>query len=475
MTTEIHDALVHTAATEAAATAAAWAAAPLRSRAQLLSALADALEHDAPPLVALAHDETHLPVERLRGEVARTAYQLRSFADLSAVAALIGPLDQSAIAGPPPTGRPALTRMSVPLGPVAVFAASNFPFAFSVLGGDTASALIAGCPVVLRSHPGHPSLSRAVHALAVRCLDGLGLPPGLLGLVEAPDHAVGAALVRHPAIAAVAFTGSLRGGTALRDLAAARAVPIPFFGELGAANPVVVLAPALAGDVAGLATALAMSVTQGSGQFCTKPGLVLLPRGPAGDAFGTALQDAIAKATLHPMLTASMRANYEAGVQSWQRAEGVDWLHGPASDGSLQPGVAVVDADAFEAQPALHAEVFGPACLVVRTAQASDAARLLDTIGGTLTTTIWGAGDNADPATQAVVDAALRNAGRVLFSGVPTGVAVTAAQQHGGPWPASTAPHTTSVGLASMLRFVRPVALQDAPPWLLGRVASSLR
>jgi len=458
------------AAAAAADDYAATAAAP---RAALLDALADALDGQREALVALADEETRLGPQRLQGEVARTTFQLRGFAQHIRDGAPYAVVAEPALSAPPPRGRPALLRVRVPLGPVAMFAASNFPFAFSVLGGDTASALAAGCPVVVKAHPAHPALARAVAALAREVVAAQGLPSGILSLVEGAGHAVGVGLVRHPAIAAVAFTGSLRGGLALQREVQARPRPIPFYGELGSINPVVVLPAALGPGGEAAAQSLAASIALGCGQFCTSPGVVVVPQGDDGDAFVAALVQALRLQTLHPMLSPQIRAGFDQGRSRWLAHPALQPLLADAAADALAPRplLAQVGATDFVADAALHEEVFGPAALVVRTAAPAQAIPVLRAIGGSLTVTLWGAEDG-DTTTRELVRAAMQIAGRVLFAGLPTGVAVCAAQQHGGPWPASTAPATTSVGWAAIDRFLRPVALQDAPPWL--RVRSGL-
>lgn len=461
---------VDAAARAADAASAAWGASDAVTRTTLLRGLADALEANRERLVPLADEETHLGPARLNGELDRTAFQLRGFAAQVAQGATFATTDDSAVPGAPPVGHPHLLRVRVPLGPVAMFAASNFPFAFSVLGGDTASALAAGCPVVVRAHSGHPRLSSEVASLASAVVAAQGLPAGVFGLVDRPGNEVGAALVAHPQIAAAAFTGSVRGGLALEKVAQARPRPIPFFGELGSVNPVVVLPAALAARSEELAKGLAGSVTMGCGQFCTSPGVILVPTGAAGDAFVAALVDALRAAPTHAMLTPSMRAGFEAGRAAWAAHPALQALLAePAAEGaSPQPFLAQVEVATFIADAHLHEEVFGPAALVVRVADTAQAIDVLRAVGGTLTVTIWGA-DEASEANTALVRAATQVAGRVLFAGFPTGVAVTAGQQHGGPFPSSTQPATTSVGWAAMDRFLRPVALQDAPAWLAAR------
>ncbi|MDP2018025.1 aldehyde dehydrogenase (NADP(+)) [Hydrogenophaga sp.] len=445
-----------------------WGSSTGAQRAGLLNALAAALEADREALVALADVETALGTARLNGELDRTAFQLRRFADIATGGVPFDRLDDPAVAGAPPVGHPAMVLQRVPLGPVAMFAASNFPFAFSVLGGDTASALAAGCPVVVKAHPGHPLLSQRVFGLIQGVLKAQGLPAGLVGLVQGAGVEVGVALVRHPLIAAGAFTGSTRGGAALQAEANARARPIPFYGELGSINPVVALPAALQARGAELATTLAGSIVQGCGQFCTNPGLIVLIDGAEADTFVTQLITALATQQPHAMLTTGMRRAFDAGVARFVEHGAQPLVQQPGSAQAPGPQLLQVSAEKFLQQSALHDEVFGPSSLIVRAASHAEALAVLAAVGGSLTVTVWGADTESDD-TRLLVRGAMAIAGRVLFAGVPTGVAVTAAQQHGGPWPASTAPMTTSVGDAALQRFLRPVSLQDAPAWLLAR------
>ncbi|MFN9476437.1 aldehyde dehydrogenase family protein [Acidovorax sp.] len=456
-------------AADAALAAPVWAASCPPTRAALLQALAEVLEEHREPLVALAHEETHLGVARLNGELDRTCFQLRAFADLVLAGGLHAVEHDTAIGGPPPRGRPDMQRVLVPLGPVAMFAASNFPFAFSVLGGDTASALAAGCPVVVRAHPAHLRLSRAVFHRVQQVLQAQRLPSGLVGLVDGASVEHGAALVQHPDIRAVAFTGSRRGGLALQALAAQRAVPIPFFGELGSVNPLVVL-PAAFSDQSpdALAAQLAASVALGMGQFCTRPGVVVMADGEAPRRFIGELARQLAAAPVHPMLTPAIAQSYLAAAQALRRSAGVHVLVEPVPE-HMGPLLATVQARDFvhpAHQAALRHEVFGPAVLVVVCEDASGLAPVLESMAGALVATLWGAEADSPLARQLVAVATAR-AGRVLFGGVPTGVAVTRAQQHGGPWPSSTQPAFTSVGLHACERFLRPVVYQSAPAWLL--------
>ncbi|SDD01425.1 NADP-dependent aldehyde dehydrogenase [Cupriavidus sp. YR651] len=465
---------IDAAVTAAATTAPAWATSDGAARARLLRGLADALESAREHLVPLADRETALGLPRLNGELDRTAFQLRGFADVAERGDAFAFLDDPTVAGAPPAGRPHLTRVRVPLGPVAMFAASNFPFAFSVLGGDTASALAAGCPVVIKGHPAHPELSRQTVALARQVIASQGLPSGLIGFVEGTSIAAGVRLVQADGIAAVAFTGSFAGGTALARIAAERARPIPFFGELGSVNPLIVLPDALREGGTELAQSLAGSICLGSGQFCTSPGVIVVTKGAAGDAFVDALATHLASLSPHALLTPGIRGAFEKGLVRWRDAAGVRPLVADIAEANAtpRPYLAEVDGGDFVANASLHEEVFGAAALVVRTDTPSQAIDILRAVGGSLTVTLWGIEKSAtspDDTTLELVRAATQIAGRVLFAGVPTGVAVTAAQHHGGPFPASTAPATTSVGYAALDRFLRPVALQDAPAWLVDR------
>jgi NADP-dependent aldehyde dehydrogenase len=458
---------------KAAAAADLFSTTSASARASLLRALADALEAARESLVPVADRESGLGLPRLNGELDRTTFQLRGFADVLESGAVSIRVDDQAVAGAPPVGRPRLTRVRVPVGPVAMFSASNFPFAFSVLGGDTASALAAGCPVVVKGHPSHPELSRQTAQLAQEVISAQGLPLGVLQFVQGAAIEVGVDLVRAVAIAAVAFTGSFKGGTALAKVAADRPRPIPFYGELGSINPVIVLPMALEEGGVALAKVLAGSICMGAGQFCTSPGVIVVGKDASGDAFVQALATSLAALTPHAMLSPGIRGAFERGVQQWRTHGKLKVLvDGGEQESKAQPlpFLAEVPAADFIADHQLQEEVFGCAALVVRVNSPQETVEVLQAVGGSLTVTLWGVPTGEavpDAATQDLVRAATQVAGRVLFSGVPTGVAVTAAQHHGGPFPASTAPFTTSVGYAALDRFLRPVALQDAPAWLV--------
>ena len=431
-------------------------------RSRLLRGLADALDSEASELIVTADEETHLGAPRLTGEVARTTFQLRMFADLVDKKSLDNVLINEAVAGGPPAGHPFLIRDYEPLGPVAMFAASNFPFAFSVLGGDTASALAAGCPVIVKGHPGHPRLSQKTAELASKVVRAQKLPDDLFSLVKGDSIEVGQALVDHPNVAAVAFTGSVKGGGALWAQCNARAKPIPFFGELGSTNPIVVFEDALSKDSQALAETLAGSITLGCGQFCTSPGLVFLPEGSLGNQFKDYLVSALTKTSTHAMLYSGIQSHYDERLRQIDES-GVRTLLRPRE--GCQAYVAEVDLETFVKNRSLQEEVFGSACLLVRVKSTEQICRGLLTVGGSLTVTLWGA-SHPNEAAREILKIARQIAGRILFNGVPTGVAVAAGQHHGGPFPASTMPATTSVGPDAMLRFLRPVCLQDAPPWI---------
>lgn len=449
--------------TQAAARASAIAAAtPDARRAEWLLAVADILDANSAELVALADEETHLGEARLAGEVARTSGQLRLFVRVitegSYLEAIIDHANPAAV---PPT--PDLRRMLRPLGPVAVFSASNFPFAFSVAGGDTASALAVGCAVVVKAHSGHPRLSERTAELVAEALRGAGAPDGLFSLVSGRD--AGTALVQDPAIKAVGFTGSIPGGRALFDLAVSRPDPIPFYGELGSLNPVVLTQAAIEARGAELASGLAGSFTLGAGQFCTKPGLVFLPE---GTDFAALLAAAAREKPAGAMLTDRIAEAYPEGLRGHATVPGVDVVVGSVEQRALAEGAAPVvfrtsAATVLEHPDRLLEECFGPTTVLIEYQDREELHRVLALVPGSLTATV-----HAEPGEdiQAVAEQLAGLAGRVLFGGWPTGVAVNWAQHHGGPWPATTSLFT-SVGATAARRFQRPVAYQDAPEALL--------
>lgn len=451
-----------TAAVDAAVTAATVASRSVTTRAERagwLEALALELEADRVELVRIAAEETSLSEARLDGEVTRTAAQLRFFADVAREGGYLeATIDSPDPALVPP--RPDLRRMLRPLGPVAVYAASNFPFAFSVLGNDTASALAAGCPVIVKAHPGHPRLSRRTAELARAVL-----PAGYFALVEGME--AGVALVTHPAIAAAGFTGSERGGRALFDLASARPRPIPFYGELGSINPVVVTSAASAERAAAIGAGLVASFTRDAGQYCTKPGLVFVP-GPesAGGSSGVAEAacEALLAASSSRQLTEGMSEAFTVGVEAFAGIGGVQVVRSTAPTGESAPTLVLTDAQTFLAHREVFlAECFGPVSVVVRYRDV-ELDPLIAALEPSLTATIHRGGDE-DVAPLA--DALAAVAGRLLFDGWPTGVAIGWAQHHGGSWPATTASVHSSVGATAIRRWLTPIAYQDAPQEVL--------
>jgi len=443
------------------------------ARAELLEHIADTLDAAAEELIARADAETALGTVRLTGELARTTGQLRAFAGVVRDGAHLGVVIDHADASQTPP-RPDLRRTLVPLGPVAVFGASNFPLAFGVAGGDTASALAAGCPVVAKAHPSNAGTSALVAEGIAASLAALGLPQGVFSLLQGAGHAVGSALVTHPDIMAVGFTGSLAGGRALFDLAAARAVPIPVFAEMGSHNPVWITPAALARRGPAIAAAIGASATLGAGQFCTKPSVVFLPEEDqeASDAFGVALAEAMAAATLPPMLDARITAAFLERRDRLRAVEGVRSfdMNGAASGSPDTPDATLLHCDlaTWRSSAFVREECFGPLVVLVPVAT-SELAPTTDDVPGGLTASLWSEpGDATDLAlAKEIVARVSHRVGRVLHDGVPTGVAVSWAQQHGGPYPATTAASTTSVGMHAIDRFLRPVAYQDMPESLL--------
>ncbi|HEY0932163.1 MAG TPA: aldehyde dehydrogenase family protein [Trebonia sp.] len=460
---EADSAAVDAAVRAAHASLDALAGRPARSA--LLRAWADAVEARAPELVATADAETALGAGRLAGELARVAYQFRFFADIVDDGAFLGVVIDAADASAVPP-RPELRRWKVPLGVVAVFAASNFPFAFSVPGGDTASAVAAGCPVVVKAHPDHPETSEQVAQTLRAAAEQAGLPAGVLTVIH--GYQVGVDLVGHPLTAAVGFTGSIPGGRALFDLAAARPSPIPFYGELGSLNPVLVTERAAAARADAIAAGLVASYTLGQGQFCTKPGLVLVPAGPAGDALSAAAAAAAAQAAPGALLDARMREHFLAGFAARAAAPGVRTLAAaaaaPAGDAPQAVRAGLLEVDAAQADGDLLQECFGPLTVLVRYRDAADAEAVLSRLGGNLTATLQA--EAAEPGAAGWLARLSRVAGRVIFGGWPTGVSVAPAMTHGGPYPATTTP-TTSVGGTAIERWLRPVTFQTVPPELL--------
>jgi NADP-dependent aldehyde dehydrogenase len=454
------------AAELAAAAAPVFASISARERAQFLRAIAEELTADAAAIVARAQQETGLPRPRLDGELARTTGQLRLFADVVEEGSWVDARIDEAMPERKPMPRPDVRSMLRPIGPVAVFGASNFPLAFSVAGGDTVSALAAGNPVIVKAHPAHPGTSELAGRAIVRAVETCKLPSGVFALLFDSGVEVGVALVQHPRIQAVAFTGSASGGKALMKLAAARPQPIPCYAEMGSTNPLFVLPGALRQRGVELAKGVQTSFTLGSGQFCTKPGLVFVPQHDA-DEFLETLRGGVAALGAHGMLTPSIAERYNSAITQRRGAGQAEWVAGfegeAAGDGAAG-GAAVfsVPLAEFAANHELEEEIFGPTTLLIHYGQTSDLVDVAKQLHGHLTATIHGTDDDLREAAE-LVRVLETKVGRLLFNGYPTGVEVCHAMVHGGPFPATSDSRTTSVGTRAITRFARPVCYQDFP------------
>lgn len=449
----------------AAAAAPRWAELSNAERAAFLEAVAARIEAIAPDLVARAGEETGLPAARLQGEIGRTTGQLRLFAAVAGRGDWVDPRIERADPDRKPVPKPDHRSLLRPLGPVAVFCASNFPFAFSVAGGDTAAAFAAGCPVVVMAHHAHAGTAELVGGAVDEAVRACGLPEGSFSLVFGAGRVAGQRIARHPAIRAIGFTGSRTGGRALMDIAAARPAPIPVYAEMSSVNPVVLLEGALASRGDAIAAGLFGSCTLGVGQFCTQPGVVILVKSVAAHTFVAALAALFAEAPAGVMLTAGIHRAYEQGLAARKARPGVKVLAvGKPAEGPNRGVAALVAADAatFLADHSLHEEVFGPTSLVVWCDDDAAVEQVVRSLPGNLTATVHGT--DAELAWHAGLLAALAaRAGRVVANGYPTGVEVSHAIVHGGPWPALSDGRSTSVGSAAILRFARPVCYQNFP------------
>lgn len=434
-------------------------------RAEFLTLLADRLDAAADELVPLAVAESGLPVPRLTGEVARTSAQLRLFAQVIADGGYLEAIIEEADAGATPP-RPPLRRWLEPVGPVLVYAASNFPFAFSVLGGDTASALATGAPVVVKAHGSHPALSAATARLASQAVADAGLPAGVFAIVFGDQEGVQA--LRDPRVKASGFTGSTAGGRFLFDVAASRPDPIPFFGELGSINPAVVTPAAVAARPEDLVSGFVGSFTLGTGQFCTKPGLLFLP---AGHGLEPALRTAVEAAAAGPLLNARIAGQLQDGLSRLAEHPGVTETaageKAPAEGSWASPRLFTTTTAALVDDPeGLTAEHFGPAALIVEYNGPEDLLGALTAVEGSLTATVQAEPGDDFPLPR-LLDVLSERAGRVIYNGWPTGVAVSWAMNHGGPWPSTTNSAHTSVGATAIRRWLRPVSYQSVPEELL--------
>ena len=438
-------------------------------RARFLETIAARIEAAGDALVERAMAESGLPQARLTGERGRTTGQLRLFAHHLRSANWADIRFDSPLPERQPLPRSDLRQRRIALGPVAVFGASNFPLAFSVAGGDTASAFAAGCPVVAKGHPAHPGTAALVARAIREAVEECGLPEGVFSLVQGPSNELGGALVSDPRIKAVGFTGSRAGGLALLALAQARAEPIPVYAEMSSINPVILMPAALAARGEALARGYVASLTMGAGQFCTNPGLVIGVAGPALDAFIAASAEALAAAQPQVMLTPGIQAAYDKGVAALEGHAGVATIaHGAEGSGCTLGRAALFRTDAarFLSDDAIGHEVFGASSIIVAAHDLDEVAALLERIEGQLTATLQLDAGDVDDARH-LLPILERKAGRILANGWPTGVEVSTAMVHGGPFPATSDPRSTSVGTAAIERFLRPVCYQDLPEELL--------
>ncbi|MBY6161812.1 aldehyde dehydrogenase (NADP(+)) [Mameliella alba] len=460
-------ALVAEACAAAQAAFPGFAATSREERAVLLEAIADEIDARGDQITEIGTAETGLPAARLEGERGRTTGQLRLFASHIRDGSYLDRRHDGALPDRQPLPRPDLRMMQRPVGPVAVFGASNFPLAFSTAGGDTAAALAAGCPVVVKGHGAHPGTGEIVADAIVAALDKLGMDGGIFGFVQGGSRAVGEALVTDPRIKAVGFTGSLGGGRALFDLCAQRDEPIPFFGELGSVNPMFVLPCAATARGAELGIGWAGSLTMGVGQFCTNPGIAIVVDGSEADAFVAAATGALNAVAAQTMLTDGMADAYRNGARRMAEGAGVKSLLSSSCDGrSATPYLFEVSGEDWMSNEELSEEVFGPLGLVVRVRDAAQMQAVAKSFKGQLTATLQ-MDDGDIGLARDLLPVLERMAGRVLANGFPTGVEVCDAMVHGGPYPASTNFGATSVGTLSIRRFLRPVCYQNLPAALL--------
>ena len=436
-----------------------------KAKAAFLRRVADQLDHHKQELAERAHLETALPMPRLLGEVGRTSNQLRMFAGVVEEGSWVHARIDPALPDRQPLPRPDLRSMLRPLGPVVVFGSSNFPLAFSVGGGDTASALAAGCPVIVKAHSAHPGTSEFAAQIITSAVAAEGLHPGVFSTLYGSGSEVGAALVKHPLVCAMAFTGSLHAGRTLMDVCAARPVPIPCFTEMSSGNPVFVLPGALRKAPQQLAQNLFNSVTLGAGQFCTKPGIVMVPQAPEAQSFIAQLKSLVEESTPFTLLTAGIAREYSRAAED--RAKEAPLA---ASAAVLEPSEAYhaqaklfsIGLDQLIAKPDLADEIFGPDTLLVHCDTTQDYIRAAEALDGHLTATILGDEDDL-AANRELIRILEQKAGRVIFNGFPTGVEVTHAMVHGGPYPSTSDPRFTSVGSLAIYRFARPVCFQGFP------------
>jgi len=438
-----------------------------QTRADFLNAIADEIELRGDVLTDIGTRETGLPEARLNGERGRTTGQLRLFASHILDGAYLDRRHDVALPDRAPLPRPDIKMVERPVGPVAVFGASNFPLAFSTAGGDTASALAAGCPVVVKGHPAHPGTAEVVAQAIAAAIKSCGIHSGVFSLVQSNSREAGEALVTHPLIQAVGFTGSLGAGRALFNLCASRPTPIPFYGELGSINPMFLLPHALSARGSQIAAGWAASLTMGAGQFCTNPGVVVALKGDEAQAFTKAASEALAGVNAQTMLTDGIASAYRSGGEAVATSAGVEELLAASCEGrNAAPYLYKVSVKDWLDSRVLAEEVFGPLGIIVEAASFDEMKAVALNLHGQLTCTLQM--DDADTEqAKELMPILERKAGRILANGFPTGVEVSEAMVHGGPYPASTNFGATSVGTLAIRRFIRPVSYQNLPDALL--------
>lgn len=440
-----------------------------RDKSTFLLKIAAELTENAAELVRVCGTETALPQARLEGEVGRTVNQLKLFAELLAEGSWIDARIDTAMPDRAPLPKPDLRSLQIALGPVAVFGASNFPFAFSVAGGDTVSALAAGCPVIFKAHPAHPITSELVGKAILRAATACGLPEGVFSMIHGDGPSTGTALVTHPAIKAVGFTGSYRAGKSISEAAFNRAQPIPVYAEMGSSNPVFVLPGAFKEHAEKIASGYVQSLTMGAGQFCTNPGLLVYPdKDPSeSDAFHAALKQGISQSTTHPLLTESIGTAFAQGLGERASHPALKVLgSSTAMEKQPVPTLFLADYTAFMENPSLEEELFGPSGIVVSTPSKAGLLQFARSLSGHLTATVHATEEDLLEY-QELFDVLELKVGRILINGFPTGVEVSHAMVHGGPYPATSDARSTSVGTAAIHRFTRPVCYQSFPDSLL--------
>ena len=438
---------------------------PREERATFLETMADEILRLGDDLIIRAMAETALPEARLKGERMRTVNQLKLFADVVREGSWVDARIDTAIPERQPIPKSDIRQMGIALGPVGIFGASNFPLAFSVAGGDTASALAAGCPVVVKGHPLHPGTSELVAKAVLEAAKKTEMPDGVFSLVQGASHEVGMSMVKHPHLSAIGFTGSFRGGKAIFDAANRREVPIPVFAEMGSSNPVFLLPGALAENGQSIATGLAKSINLGVGQFCTNPGLVIFNNSQDASAMLNQLGNLVMDSGLGTMLSEGIKDSYKSGVQKLNSEKGLTEVatsSGEAQGNLVKAHVFQTSGETFLKNPGLAEEVFGPSSISISTKNKDEMYELARKLDGHLTATIHGT-ENDLEENQELIEILQRKVGRLIFNGYPTGVEVCHSMVHGGPFPATTSSQSTSVGTGAIKRFVRPICFQDFP------------